>query len=127
MKIQITHIHEHQNALHVTFHSLLGDGIAQWDGLAPNIGEDLDVELDMDEVFSWQTNIMLSSDRTPSISTLDSVTRIIAELIESTDDEFKALRLGNSIILIELDKPLPNKSGFVEVSTTKIRLYLTAI
>ncbi|OPA90383.1 hypothetical protein BFW86_12140 [Pseudomonas fluorescens] len=127
MKIRITHLHEYQNAVHVKFHSLFGNGIAQWEGTTPNIGEHLDVELDMDEIFSLQRNIKSSSDKTPSISTLDGVTRITAEIIGGTDGELTALYLGNSIILIELDKPLPNKSGFVEVSTKKIRLYPTAI
>jgi hypothetical protein len=127
MKIEITHSSLHHQATHVKFHSPFGNGIGVWRGIAPKLGELLDVELDIDEVFSWRKNIMPSSRKSPLITVINGTTHITAELIPGTSDECAALKLGDSIVLIELDGPLTQTSGFVELNATQIYLYTTGI
>lgn len=127
MKILITKKIFDNGVLHVKFHSPFGSGTALWDGIAPNISEILDVEFDLDEVFSWGKNITPSSEKTPKIAVTADVTYITAELTHGADEECSALRLGDSIILIELDGPTPQESGFVEVKAARIHLYPTNI
>jgi hypothetical protein len=110
----------------VEFSSLFGNGIAFWHGTKPNIGDVLDVELELDEVFSWKENIDLSSDTTPKITVNDGIQIITGELINDTDG-CAVLKIGDSVILVELDQPVPHELGFVDVRATAIHLYPTNI
>ncbi|KMT54866.1 hypothetical protein [Pseudomonas fildesensis] len=127
MKIRITEAFSDQGTSHVKFHSHNGSGRALWNGTAPKIGEIVDVEIDLDEAFSWGKNITPSSSKTPQITVLNGTTQITAELMQGADEKCAALQLGDSIILIELDGPIAQKSGFVEVKATRIQLYPTNI
>ena len=125
MRIHINQVHEDQSELFVEFYSPNGNGIGLWNGTAPKIGDTLDVELDINEAFSWQKNIKYSSDKKSLITTINNTTHITAKLIQGINDNCAALKLGDSIILIEVEEPLPRTSGFVQVTTTKLNLYPT--
>lgn len=125
MKIQITATTSAEDELLVGFQSSAGGGTALWVGPVPKIGDELDVEFDLEEVFSLGKNLMPSSRKTPSITVENKVTYITAELIQDEDGEYTALKFGDSIILIELDEPLTQKVGFVDVTVSRIRLYPT--
>ncbi|KTC19612.1 hypothetical protein AO391_15780 [Pseudomonas marginalis ICMP 9505] len=125
MKIRITEALFTDDTLLVGFRSSAGNGKALWIGTQPKIGDEVDVELDLDEVFSWGENLISSLRNTPHITVINEVTRITAEIIHGADEECAALKFGDSIILIELDEPIPQKSGFVEIRAKKIHLYPT--
>lgn len=125
MRTHINQVHEDQSKLFVEFYSPNGNGIGLWNGTAPKIGDTLDVELDIDEVFSWQKNIKHSSDKKLLITTINNTTQITAKLILGINDNCAALKLGDSIILIEVEEPVPRKSGLVQITTTKLNLYPT--
>lgn len=127
MKIRIIDTFSELGALHVRFHSPFGSGTALWSDSVPKAGEIIDVEFDLDEVFSWGKNMTHSSEKTPKITTLANVTYITAELSQGADEECAALKLSDSIILIELDGPIPLQPGFVEVRAARIYLYPTNI
>jgi hypothetical protein len=126
MKIRTTDVFSVQDTLCVEFSSLFGNGIAFWHGTKPNIGDVLDVELELDEVFSWKENIYLSSDTTPKITVNDGIQIITGELINDADG-CAVLKIGDSVILVELDQPMPHELGFVDVRATAIHLYPTNI
>ena len=93
----------------------------------PKAGEIVDVAFDLDEVFSWGKNMTHSSEKTPKISAIANVTYITAELSQGADEKCAVLKISDSIILIELDGPIPQESGFVEVRAARIHLYPTNI
>lgn len=125
MKILITEIFESQSELLVRFHSEIGNGIDLWNGVTPKTGDTLDVELDINEVFSWQKNIESSSTEASLITAINSTVQITAKLIQGANENCVALKLGDSIILIEIEESLPQKSCFVQITTTKLHLYPT--
>ena len=127
MKIRITEALSNEDTLLVGFHSPAGSGTGLWVGILPKIGDELDVEFDLDEIFSWGKNLIPSPRKAPYIQVTKKVTQITAEIIHSGDDECAALKFGESVILIELDEPIPLKSGFIEVRATKVYLYPTNI
>ncbi|WP_404487910.1 hypothetical protein ABWL43_12380 [Pseudomonas sp. HT11] len=127
MKIRIIDTFSELGVLHVSFQSPVGSGTALWSDSVPKAGEIVDVEFDLDEVFSWGKNMTHSSEKTPKISAIANVTYITAELSQSADEECAALNLRDSIILIELDGAIPLQSGFVELRAAKIHLYPTNI
>lgn len=101
--------------------------MALWSDPAPEIGEDLDVEFELDEVFSWQKNIMPSIEKTPQITFTNDTHSIIGKLIQDGDDSCAALKLGDSIILIELDEPIRQELDLVELRVNTIHLYPTNV
>ncbi len=127
MKIRVTYVVSDQDILRVRFNSPFGDGVALWSDPAPEIGEDLDVEFELDEVFSWQKNIMPSIKNTPQITFTNDTHSIIGKLIQDGDDSCAALKLGDSIILIELDKPIRQELDLVELRVNTIHLYPTNV
>ncbi|MBP2875113.1 MULTISPECIES: hypothetical protein [Pseudomonas] len=127
MKIRITEILSTTDTLLVRFQSSIGSGAALWAGITPKIGDEHDVEFDLDEIFSWGRSITPSSDTTPQIIEIKGITQITAELTQVADEECAALQLGDSIVLVELDRPITQKSGYVDVRATRIVLYPTNI
>ncbi|MGZ0716798.1 hypothetical protein [Pseudomonas palleroniana] len=127
MKIRVSEVISDANTIRVSFHSPVGSGTALWMGISPAIGEEQDVELDLDEVFTWGKNIIPSSRKTPKINIINGLTQITAQIIQNPDGEWTSLKLGDSIVLIELDELPTQKSGFVELKSTKIHLYPTSI
>jgi len=127
MKIQVTDIFFDKGTLQATFNSPFGKGTALWGAAPLKIGETLDVELELYEIFSWGQNIMPSSGKTPEIISVNGANKIIGELIQDTDQSCAILKLGDSIILIELDKPITREFRFVEVRASDILLLPTDI
>lgn len=127
MKIRVTEVLSIENPLRVGFQTSVGSGVALWIGTPPTVGEVQDVEFELDEVFSLGKNLIPSSRNSPGINVINGVTQIIAEIVENADEEWLALKFEDSIIMIEVDDPLTERSGFVEMRTTKIRVYPTNI
>ncbi|WP_369303266.1 hypothetical protein [Pseudomonas sp. N2-5-1-1] len=127
MKIRIIDTFSELGVLHVSFQSPVGSGTALWSDSVPKAGEIVDMEFDLDEVFSWGKNMTHSSEKTPKISAIANVTYITAELSQGADEKCAVLKISDSIILIELDGPIPQESGFVEVRAARIHLYPTNI
>lgn len=127
MKIRVTDTFLKQNILHVSFHSPIGEATALWGDIAPKIGEIIDVEFEFEEIFSWSINVKPTAEKSSKIKMENSLIQITAELVQADEDGCAALKLGDSIILIELDGPLSQKTGFVELSATAIQLYPTHI
>lgn len=71
-----------------------------------NIGESLDVELDLDDDFIWGENIVLSDISENSIYSRSGSTILVALLESINSDNTAVLRLGSSCILIDV-KSLP--------------------
>lgn len=116
-----------EDILFVDFLSPAGSGNAVWVGVSPTAGDELDVEFDLDQVFSWGRNITPSSRTRPLITVINGVIHITAEIIQKVDEDWVVLKLEDSIILLGLEEPIIQKSGFVEVTTNKIHLYPTNI
>lgn len=127
MKIRVIESVTDEGTTHVTFQSPAGNATALWRGTAPRVDEVLDVELHLDDVFFWGKNIKTSIKETASIVVENGVTQITAELIPGEDKECAALKICDSIVLIELDGALVQESGFVELTTDRIQLYPTNI
>ena len=127
MKIRVTGIFSDQDILRVRFNSPFGNGVALWNDPTPEIGEDLDVEFELDEVFSWGKNIMPSFHKTPQITFANDTHSIIGKLIQDGCDGCAALKLGDSIILVELDEPIKQELDLVELRVNTIHLCPTNV
>lgn len=127
MKVQVTEVLFIEGNLFVDFLSPAGSGNALWVGYRPTVWEELDVEFDLDEIFSWGKSLTSSSRTSPLIKVINGTTHVTAEIAQNADEEWVVLKLEDSMILIELKESITQQSGFVEVRTNSIRLYPTNI
>lgn len=125
MKIKVTDIFSDKDTVRVKFNSPFGNATALWSGTKLKTDEILDVELELNELFSWGQNIISSSVKTPEITSANGVHKIIGELIQDTDQSCSILKIGDSVILIEIDRPITGEPSFVEVIATNIFLHPT--
>ena len=127
MIVKILNIFSHREKSYVNYETSAGRGVATWIGPIPKIGEYIDVEFDLNDIFCWKDNITQSPQHEEKIELIDSTTYITAELIFGHDGNCAALRIGSSIILIDLKEKPDNAPKYVNLKTTNISLYPTNI
>lgn len=100
--------------------------IAEWNGDKLAIDRVYDVELEIDENFTWGDNIILSTENRSSIRQEDKHTTIVAKLDFNYEDNLASINMNESIILIELEGLQHNVSGkWVRLNCRKIKVYDT--
>lgn len=127
MKVTILHIIEPTALAYVEFSTLYGIGRSFFSSSILEENQTYAVEIDLDDDFIWNKNIIPSADCTPSIHFDSGKLCITAELISNEEDGCSALRLGDSIILIssnKIDRPLP---VFVDIVAQETSLHPTNI
>lgn len=127
MIVKITNMHSEDHGLQVSFQSLFGKGLAAWVGGPPQIGQEYDIEMTLDEAFCWGENIKPSANNIDLFYTVKGKTHLTAELISIDDDKCAAIRLNGLIILIELDSVPEEKPSHINLTTTQIHLYPTRL
>lgn len=126
MLIQITEVFIKNSDLKVKFSSDFGTGIALWHHTPPKIGEMHDIELEIDEIFTIGVNAKLKSNATETINTTENQTKITAKII-SAQPNFTTLKVGSSIIFIELKNPPCTPPKYIELSFKSLKIYPTNI
>lgn len=116
------------DSLKVKFSSEFGNGTALWSSShpKPKAGEEYDVELEIDEIFTWGLNAKAQTKVLESINTIESKTVITAKAI-SIQQNCTALKIGKTIILIELKEPPTHPLNHIELTLKKLQLYPTNI
>ena len=127
MIVKILSILSHRDKTYVNYETPAGCGVAAWIGPTPKVGEHIDVEFDLNDIFCWKNNITQSPQHEEKIEIIDSITYITAELILGNDDNCAALRIGSSIILIDLKEKPDHAPKYVNLKTTSISLYPTDV
>ncbi|WP_139834263.1 MULTISPECIES: hypothetical protein [unclassified Pseudomonas] len=130
MKITITRIVEfHLDIAHVEFSTSYGEGLSNFIGPKPVENQAHDVEIDIEDEFTWNVNIFFSDKQSPSIYSSAEFLHITGELMDITADGCGVLRIGNSLALISLNPIHIEKTTpfFVEIKAKKTFLYPTNI
>jgi hypothetical protein len=124
MRVCISNVSiEADGRIEVRFRSQFGEGTGKWCGPPPLLNSVYDVELEISETLKWNVNI-LSSDKTkPSISSADEVSILVGELSYYEDNTAASIRIGDDVIIVELDDVRNKRSGFVMIRTIAIILY----
>jgi hypothetical protein len=125
MIVEIVELFSVNGIPHVNFSTPIGDGIAAWVGRSPKVGQQCDVELDLDDVFYWGENIKPSIQGIGRIYSENNKIHLTAELASLDDDNCAVIRFNGSTALIELNGMPDHKPTFVDLEITKIFLYPT--
>ncbi|MGI2298152.1 hypothetical protein [Paenibacillus sp. GXUN7292] len=118
MKVKIIEINNIDDKIKVTFLSELGEGLGYWQGTNPEINNTYFVELDIQETLVFGNNISKILNHPNSILISDEITTIIGK-IEFIEDNCIILRIGKSIIIIEVDKLQEFNQGETVLITTE--------
>lgn len=102
--------------------------ITEWDGDKPEKNENYDVEIDIDDEFIWDTNIVFSQEKSSAIIQNDEGIKIIAKLDYNSENNLAILKIYDSVVLIDLEGIEQNISNeWVEMKCTSIKIYNTNI
>ncbi|MBI6871797.1 hypothetical protein [Clostridium aciditolerans] len=100
--------------------------VAEWDGNKPEKNREYDVELDIDENFTWGKNIVSTTKNKSLIRQSGKYITIVAKLDFNYEDNFASIDMNESVILIELEGLQHNVSGeCVELNCRTINVHDT--
>jgi len=108
----------------VKFESNIGNGIAVWSGDWPPPKFCHDIELNIDVLFQWGTNISRANEENSSVKTVGNKIVFTAKILSCEDDGMLTISLDGSVMFIEVSK---NSiiDGYVSFFTTpdNIKIY----
>ncbi|SDT48196.1 hypothetical protein SAMN05216496_4829 [Pseudomonas sp. Z003-0.4C(8344-21)] len=124
MNITITKIIRNSaNETQIEYSSAYGTGVSTFIGPPPKKDQALDVEIDINDNFSWGKNLTISQKKAPSIYYKNGETFITAELLTIEDDGCGVLKIGDCIALISVEKQNQTFPLFVDMISTDISFY----
>ncbi len=124
MNIIITKIIRNSaNETQIEYSSAYGTGVSTFIGPPPKKDQVLDVEIDINDNFSWGKNLATSKKKAPSIYYKNGKTFITAELLTIEDDDCGVLKIGDCIALISVEKQNQTFPLFVDMISTDISFY----
>lgn len=85
----------------VSFTCSLGAGVATWVGPPPHVGDQCDVEIEIDDVLTWGENLRAVDDA-PKVGTHGDHMVFVASLILSDVDHVVVAALGQDVLLLEV-------------------------
>jgi hypothetical protein len=125
MKVTITKIFiENKRGCEVEFKTELGNCKGVWMGVKPLIGETYEIEIEIPYMLKWGRDILLAQNQMVQIKINEHNISLIG-ILETTNDNFLALKLGNDIVLLEAEGTPFEEKNFIEVLTNDLVLYDT--
>jgi hypothetical protein len=125
MKVLITGIGEMSpttGSSWVEYQSELGKGWALWAGEQPSRGETCHVELELQGVLRWGTDIKANPNPGARLES-DRSHVTIAGVLEDTRDGSASIRVGQSLLLISTSGEPLAQGSWVRVTAPKLLLY----
>lgn len=125
MKIRVTDVNTRADSqeLWVAFSTVYGSGQGWWKGEPPITEEEYEVEVELEEIFVWGSNIISDNSHKPRIKYAND-TLFIRGILESTDsDGYTVMRLGDSLLPFLAEGVPSTFTGPIEISVTAMLLY----
>ena len=121
MRIKITDVELSKEKLKVGFSTEYGNAYGEWQGQKPTVGEIYDVEVDIDKKLVWNRDISYSAFSETKIFFEKGIS-IVAQ-VERSQEGLIELRLGNTLLAIEVDSDLDIVNKYVQLTVEKIILF----
>lgn len=103
MRITLTDIHlTAAQDLCVGFSSAFGNGRGQWLGPRPQVGQDYEVELSLEDEFSWNDNLEPCTHGPARLHWDQGALQVSGHLVRVEEEGVAALAIGQSIVLLSL-------------------------
>ncbi|WP_438434228.1 hypothetical protein [Gorillibacterium sp. sgz500922] len=122
MKIKVEKLNEFCENSTVSFSTEYGNATANWDGDLPEEGKEYFAEIEIGETFVLGTNLKLCDENKFSIG-MEKESVFLTGFLESVEkDGYAVLRVGDSIVSIEIMDAIPPES-FVMVISNEVTLF----
>jgi hypothetical protein len=127
MKITINLVTFIDKEVFVEFSTSVGFATAVWRAAPPKVGEQYDVELEIEDEFVWGGNAYSSLNSAHSIEVADGIVTMTGTLISNDMEGGAVVDVGGAIILIELIGCAEVDSVFVDLKVKNINVFPTGI
>ena len=111
----------------VGFSTNVGAATAAWRAAPPKVGEQYDVELEVDDEFVWGENACSSLNNAHSIGVMDGIVTMTGALISNDMEGDAVVDVGGSIVFIELTGCAETDSVLVDLKVKNINVFPTGI
>lgn len=123
MKINIKEIKSELSRNIVVFSTEFGSAKAIWQGDTPRPNLEYFVEMEISNILTWGRDIIRVDECSYSVGMEGDVLYFIGYIESIDDDGYTVIRLGDSIIAIEVDgNPFP-QGVFVKVLANEVSLF----
>ncbi|WP_414158551.1 hypothetical protein ACMGG8_23635 [Pseudomonas sp. BNK-45] len=128
MRITLTALHsDPSSALWVDFSCAFGEGRGQWLGAPPQVAQEHEVELSLEDEFRWQHNLWVGTGPEPRMARDKDGLHITGQLLQVDEDGGAALAMGASIVLLSVQGRTPPRPGFVSLLARQVSLQPLAL
>jgi hypothetical protein len=127
MKITINLVTFIDKEVFVEFSTSVGFATAAWRAAPPKVGEQYDVELEIEDECVWGGNAYSSLNSAHSIEVADGIVTMTGTLISNDMEGGAVVDVGGTIILIELIGCAEVDSVFVDLKVKNINVFPTGI
>lgn len=127
MKITIDFITFVANEILVDFSTDVGFATAVWHAAPPKVGNQYDVELEVDDEFFWGGNACPALNNIQSIKMKDGIVAMTGTLISNDADGCAVVDLDGSKIIIDLSGCTEVDSVFLDLMVKCLSLYPTGV
>ncbi|MBK5397407.1 hypothetical protein JFU47_11935 [Pseudomonas sp. TH39(2020)] len=111
----------------VGFSTSVGFATTVWRAAPPKVGDQYDVELEVNDEFVWGENACSSLNNAHSIEVADGIVTMTGTLISNDMEGGAVVDVGGSIILIDLIGRTENDSVLVDLKVKNINVFPTGI
>lgn len=111
----------------VSFSTRCGAANAIWNGCAPNVGVEYDVELEVGDEFLWGKNASLSLENTSSLKAIEGSFNLTAKLVSVDSNGNAVVDVSGSILLLELAGYRGSVPVFVDFKFDELTVFPTGI
>jgi hypothetical protein len=109
----------------IMFETPIGIGFGDWEGEMPAQGESTDVEIEIDDDLKWGRDITMTNESVSMIASENNLFRFVAEVLSYENDGCLAVRLGESVVLLDVDDAPSDIKGWIECKAARVKLYPT--
>ena len=123
MIIKVLSLNSNSNESLVSFESIVGNGIAVWSGNLPAQNDSVDVELNIDDDFTWGENITTTDTDTSTITMENDELHFVAEVVALEDEDCLTIKLGGTILFLDIEGAPNDISGWVKGLASQVSLH----
>jgi hypothetical protein len=123
MRAKITKIFiENDNGVDIEFSTELGNCKGVWVGVKPIVGGIYEIEIEIPYTLKWGHDILLTQNKIFQMKINENNISLIG-ILESIEENFSSLKLGNDIVLLETEGNPFEEKKFVELLADRLLLY----
>lgn len=123
MKIKIEKLAITNSIIFVDFSTKYGVAVAQWIGAQPNLGDQYDVELEVDEKLTWGKNIFPITNVEISMSFESDLFNLVGEVVANEEDGCVVLAMGENVVLLDVENFPRDFLGLIKLQVPLLKIY----